>query len=149
MRPILISTREDILPRQFRYDWLKNRGVNGVIMFLRIFLEAALAFSLVGLMGLWIPHTIVAALKKLFRAHSFCPLPPYDTQSLWSPPRPYHVSVAQCAYTRVNVIMYVDFITVLRFLVQNSVRKFEDPVLGLGSIFPFSSGTCYTFSRRP
>jgi len=61
-RSIPISFREDISLRQFRYDGLKNWGVKGVITFLPILLEVALALFLIGLMGLlWILHTIMAA----------------------------------------------------------------------------------------
>jgi len=63
MRSIPISFREDISLRQFRYDGLKNWGVKGVITFLPILLEVALASFLVGLVGLlWILHTIMAAI---------------------------------------------------------------------------------------
>jgi len=63
MRSIPISLREDISLRQFRYDGLKNWGVKGVITFLPILLEVALASFLVGLMGLlWTLHTIMAAI---------------------------------------------------------------------------------------
>ena len=62
MRSIPISLREDISLRQFRYDGLKNWGVKGVITFLPILLEAALAFFLVGLIGLlWTLHILMAA----------------------------------------------------------------------------------------
>lgn len=62
MRSIPISLREDISLRQFRYDGLKNWGVKGVITFLPILLEAALAFFLIGLIGLlWTLHIIMAA----------------------------------------------------------------------------------------
>lgn len=63
MRSIPISLREDISLRQFRYDGLKNWGVKGVITFLPILLEAALAFFLIGLIGLlWTLHIIMAAI---------------------------------------------------------------------------------------
>ena len=62
MRSIPTSLREDISLRQFRYDGLKNWGVKGVITFLPILLEAALALFLVGLIGLlWILHAVMAA----------------------------------------------------------------------------------------
>jgi len=52
--------------RQFRYDGLKNWGVKGVIAFLPILLEAALAFFLIGLMGLlWILHVTMAAIVSV------------------------------------------------------------------------------------
>lgn len=63
MRSIPISLREDISLRQFRYDGLKNWGVKGVITFLPILLEAALALFLVGLIGLlWTLHVVMAAI---------------------------------------------------------------------------------------
>jgi len=62
MRSIPIPFREDISLRQFRYDGLKNWGVKGVITFLPILLEAALALFLIGLVGLlWTLHIIMAA----------------------------------------------------------------------------------------
>jgi hypothetical protein len=62
MRSVPISFREDISLRQFRYDGLKNWGVKGIIIFLPILLEAALALFLVGLIGLlWTLHVVMAA----------------------------------------------------------------------------------------
>ena len=68
-RSIPISLREDISLRQFRYDGLKNWGVKGVIVFLPILLEAALALFLVGLVVLlWKLHIIMAAVVSVLVA---------------------------------------------------------------------------------
>jgi hypothetical protein len=69
MRSIPISFREDISLHQFRYDGLKNWGVKGIIIFLPIFLEAALALFLVRLIGLlWALHIVMAAVSGLVAA---------------------------------------------------------------------------------
>ena len=67
-------------------------------------------------------------LRKLSKVRSFCPFLRQDVQA-WLVVIPHLVSVAQCAYTRMN-IMFVDLSTsVFRFLIQNRVREFEDPIL--------------------
>jgi hypothetical protein len=60
---IPISFQEDISLRQIRHDGLKNWGMKGVMTFPLIFLEAALALFLVGLIGLLcVLHVVMAAI---------------------------------------------------------------------------------------